>query len=84
MASCDTRQLNSEEKITLKRGIRQDLRKARKGASGYDSFDEMWIVDNIKSEDKVYYGSDDDISQINSEISVSDTENESGSDIEVI
>ena len=83
MAGCDSWQLNTDEKKTLKRGIRQDLRKAKNHASGYDSFDEMWIVDNIKTDDKVYYGSDDDISQINSEISVSDTEY-SESDNEVI
>jgi hypothetical protein len=52
------------------------LRKARSKASGYDSFDEMWIIDNIKSDDKVYYGSDDDITEIQSEISVSDTESD--------
>jgi hypothetical protein len=54
--------LSSEEKRLLKRGIRKDLKKAKSHANGYDSFDEMWIIDNIKGDDKVYYGSDDDIS----------------------
>ena len=43
-------------------------------ADGYDSFDEMWIVDKIKGDDKVYYGSDDDISEIQSDVSISESD----------
>jgi len=38
------------------------LKKAKEYGGGYDSFDEEWIIDKIRSEDKVYYGSDSDIS----------------------
>lgn len=68
--------LTSKDKIGIKKNIRNDLKKAKKAGNGYDSFDEEWIVDKIRSEDKVYYGSDTDISAIESELSHSDTDSD--------
>lgn len=80
----NTMGLKSVDKKFLKRGIRQDLRKAKERAEGYDSFDEMWIVDNIKGEDKIYYGSDADISEIQSDMTVSESDSSSASQNNVI
>ena len=44
-------------------------------ADAYDSFDEEWIVDKIKGDDKIYYGSDDNISEIQSDVSISESDN---------
>ena len=54
--------LTSHDKMGIKRNIRKDLKKAKKLGGGYDSFDEEWIIDKIRTEDKVYYRSDTDIS----------------------
>lgn len=70
------RLLSSRDKMTIKKSIRKDLTKAKRSSNGYDSFDDEWIYDKIRSEDKVYYGSDTDISAIASEISHSDTDSD--------
>jgi len=54
--------LRAVDKLGIKKNISKDLKKAKEYGGGYDSFDEEWIIDKIRSEDKVYYGSDSDIS----------------------
>tara|TARA_B110000285_G_C14873095_1_gene490151 strand:+ start:232 stop:591 length:360 start_codon:yes stop_codon:yes gene_type:complete len=54
--------LRAVDKLGIKKNISKDLKKAKEHGGGYDSFDEEWIIDRIRSEDKVYYGSDSDIS----------------------
>ena len=68
--------LSSADKIGIKRNIKKDLKRAKLNGGGYDSFDEEWIVDQIRTEDKVYYGSDTDISAVDSEVTHSDTDSD--------
>lgn len=56
--------LTSQEKLEIKKNIRSDIKKSKRQADDYDSFDEEWIIDKIRTEDKTYYGSDTDISDI--------------------
>ena len=56
--------LTSEEKLEIKKNIRSDIKRSKRQADDYDSFDEEWIIDKIRTEDKTYYGSDTDISDI--------------------
>jgi len=56
--------LTSQEKLEIKKNIRSDIKRSKRQADDYDSFDEEWIIDKIRTEDKTYYGSDTDISDI--------------------
>jgi len=52
--------LSPEQKKALRKKVKLDLKRSKGWADQYDSFDEEWILDNVKQEDKVYYGSDSD------------------------